>query len=422
MAKKIRGVVVAVLTVFVCGIGAGGAVSAQDAPRERIQKVRIVWDAVPDAVMYQLVITKGKSKWGKDVLREKSDIYDTGYELDTSLLQFGKEDPHWKVRALDIRGRALTAFTKPKPVAEEELNPDKPLVTSQSEKLPYAKIYPVYSWIPVAKAKSYEVQVFRSAGKNAATGDYLMKADTIAGPTASNYYDDDAYVAEGTYWWRVRAKNSMNRAIGDWSAPKYFEVKHSGVSIAALGDSITHGGGAVSTPPSYVLYDWETYAGLPILNMGCSGNTVEKMAARFSRDVVPFSPRVLVVMGGINNIRLGDSAEAVIQGLNQIKYKCLFQRIVPVFVTVTPINPVAMRNVSGIVAAPGWMKEQKKVNDWIRSQTYHVDVTSTLTADNGTLRADLSVDGLHPDVEGKRVIGETIGAYLRENFAAFLPQ
>lgn len=67
--------------------------------------------------------------------------------------------------------------------------------------------------------------------------------------------------------------------------------------MAALGDSITHGGGAVSTPPSATLYNWETYANLPVLNIGFSGNLTSNMLNRFDNDVLSFNPKILVVMG-----------------------------------------------------------------------------------------------------------------------------
>lgn len=385
----------------------------------KIQKIRMTWDAVPNAVMYDLVVTRGTSKNPRDFVTQKTEIYTTGYELDTSLLRLTFGDLHWMVRALDVHKKPLSDYTQPKPLLQEEINPDKPLTTAQYDRMPYAKIYPVYSWIPVAKARAYELQVFYGDG-NPDTPDRLLKTTEIEGQRSFDYYDDAAYVEEGVYWWRVRAKNLMRQPLGDWSAPQYFTVRRADVRVAALGDSITHGGGAVTTPPSYTMYDWQTYADYPILNAGYSGDTVENMSRRFARDIASFRPKVVVIMGGVNNIRLGDRAEDVIHTLNILRNKCFFNRIIPVFVTVTPINPAAMREVSGIAAAPNWLQEQQKVNNWIKKQPYHVDVTPQLAEKNGLLKPALSADGLHPDHEGKRIIGQTIGAYLTREFGPLL--
>ena len=81
------------------------------------------------------------------------------------------------------------------------------------------------------------------------------------------------------------------------------------------------------------LYDWQHYSGLKIRNLGYSGNTVSDMLARFNDDVLAFKPEILVIMGGINDLRAGTKGVEVIQGLNRIKYKCSFYNITPVFVT-----------------------------------------------------------------------------------------
>ena len=39
-------------------------------------------------------------------------------------------------------------------------------------------------------------------------------------------------------------------------------------------------------------------------------------------------------------------------------------------------------------------------------------MNAKLTDANGNLSDSLSVDGLHPDVDGKRIIGEAVAAWL----------
>lgn len=395
---------------------------AEAAKVMNIDKIRVTWDSVPNAVMYELVVTNGRSKEQNQIVTTKENIYTTGYELDVSIFNVERNPLYWKVRAMDINRQPITHFTQPKPLLEAEVNPARPKTTTQFNKLPYAKLYPVYSWIPVLKATDYDLQVFYDADNNPRTPDTLIKTDSVAGQTSYDYYDDTAYRQEGTYWWRVRARNSNRQTVGAWSEPDCFKVQHDGSAVAAFGDSITHGGGAVSTPPSDTLYDWETYSKVPIRNLGLSGNTVENMVNRFDNDVLPFHPKILVVLGGINNIRLGDKATQVISGLNRIKYKCLYHNIIPVFVTVAPINPAAMKAVSNIDVALGWEREQMLVNSWIKSQRYHVDITGKFTDDRGWLFTTMAVDGLHPDVEGKTIIGTMIGDYLVDNFSDYLEQ
>ena len=93
------------------------------------------------------------------------------------------------------------------------------------------------------------MQVYYDEDYNLTTPDKLIVAKEIQGQSAFDYYDEQAYRQAGRYWWRVRAKNNSDIPLGKWSEPVIFNVE-SGGKIASLGDSITHGGGAVSVPPS----------------------------------------------------------------------------------------------------------------------------------------------------------------------------
>ena len=56
---------------------------------------------------------------------------------------------------------------------------------------------------------------------------------------------------------------------------------------------------------------------------------------------------------------------------------------------------------------------------WIKQQRFCIDVTPPLTGSDGLLREDISIDGLHPDYEGKKIMGEMINDYLQANFPQF---
>ena len=67
-------------------------------------------------------------------------------------------------------------------------------------------------------------------------------------------------------------------------------------------------------------------------------------------------------------------------------------------------------------AAWSWKTEQRAINEWIMTQPYAVDVATPLTDADGELKEEMTTDGLHPDAEAKKIIGETIGKYLKETF------
>lgn len=377
---------------------------------EAMHNVRLTWQEVPGAVSYQVVLLHSENDVPTNIARTINQVFTNGVDIDLSSFGSSASTLYWKVAPLDYTGKAIGSFSTPAPITEgTTINPQAPLPTTQFDQMDYSPVYPVYSWIPMNGAKQHQVQVWRVDGNN----DQYMH--TLS---AGEYdvYEDTPFNLAGKYFWRVRSVDSAGNPTSEWSERSYFTVTGS-APIAALGDSITHGGGVMSVPPGYLMYDWETYSSVPVKNIGVSGNTTQEMIDRFERDVLPFAPKVLIIMGGVNDYRAGTNGWTVTRHLKALKEKCDAYGIIPVFLTVTPINPTLMTHRAGIEQPPfDWLVHQRYINDWIMKQTYHIDVSSALANTNGWLRNDYTTDGLHPDYFGKRYIGEQVGKYLQEKF------
>lgn len=319
------------------------------------------------------------------------------------------KDYYWKVCPLDASGKYIKLYSDLRPLVDQELNPKAPKPTTEFESMAYAPLYPVFSWVPAKDGKYYDIRVYREENGKPVVIRELSTEGSV-------YYEDAGYTWPGKYYWQVRSRNESGTHISEWSTPSWFQVSNP-VKVAALGDSITHGGGAVSTPPGYVMYNWETYSQVPIKNLGYSGDTVAAMDARFETDVLPFHPKILVIMGGVNDFRAGAMAQDIIYYLQQIGNKCRMHGIIPVYATATPINPHFIADWSYITTpAVDWKEQQVLLNQWIMSQQYAVDVASGMTDCYGLLMDEATTDGLHPDVLGKKLIGETISDYLLRTF------
>ncbi|QJW47842.1 GDSL family lipase [bacterium BFN5] len=421
MLKKILRLLICLLIYLVSCQPVLGIVQA--ANLSEAHKVRLVWNAIPDAVMYELLVTtRTHGKWGKHRFKPvitKSNIYTAGTELDLTTFSENPDTLWWQVRALNLTKQPISEYSSPRKLSVGDVDPTAPLPSIYADINIPTKLYQVYSWIPVLHAGSYEVQVFSRVSQGSAWGDQLIRSFTIEGANSFDWYDESPYPDQGAYWWQVRANDTTGRLLGDWSKAVPFTVKYTGYQVAALGDSVTHGGGAVSNTPSDPAYDWTTYAGFPIKNLGRSGDTTAGMAARFDREVVPFAPKILVIMGGVNDLRGGAAAEDVIDNLVFIQSKCQEQGIIPVFATVTPVNPTAIKQVFNQDTYGDWQTQWQKVNSWIRTQPYYVDVAPMFMSADGTMPDELATDGLHPDTKGKAMIGTTVGNYLKRNFPAY---
>lgn len=353
--------------------------------------LRLHWDIVPGAVKYEIFID-GASLFS----------YTNGIEIPI-------DDVHKKfqVNAVSFEGTTLQNRI---PIRDIDINPPSPRTTTEFDKMAYPPIYPVYSWIPTGGADHYEIELIKD-------GKIIRRYFTKPRQQDDDFdlYDKKPVLDEGEYYWRVRALNQDNQPLTEWSdknESNSFEVKHQ-IRFCALGDSITHGGGSISAPPSTVVYNWETYCAIPVKNLGRSGDTTAEMLERFDNDVLPFRPEVLFIMAGVNDYRANITGWESVENLQAVKAKCEQNGIKPVFLTPTPLNPAQIRQVNFIDPPPeDWQEHQHFICDWIRGQENFIDVNDQLTDDEGNLLYMLSVDGLHPDAEGKRIIGEAVAAWL----------
>ncbi|MCR5833027.1 MAG: SGNH/GDSL hydrolase family protein [Selenomonadaceae bacterium] len=368
-----------------------------DPTRDR-QILRLCWDIVPGAVKYEIFIN------GLTLVS-----FTNGIEIPVDDL-----NTKFQVNAVSLEGNTLQSKI---PIAHMEGNPISPRTTTEFNKMKYPPLYPVYSWIPTNGAHHYEVELLR----NNITVRRYITPPPVPGEDNFDFYDKNPVLEEGNYYWRVRGVTVDNQPLTQWSEPdstNSFIVERQ-IKFCALGDSITHGGGAISVPPSTALYNWETYCTMPIKNLGRSGDTTAEILDRFDSDVLPFSPEVLFIMAGVNDYRSDISAWETIENLALIRNKCYANGIRPVFITPTPLNSDQIQKVGFVEAPPyDWQERQRIICEWISKQDFFINVNDKLVDANGNLNMTISIDGLHPDADGKRVIGEAVDAWINSNINA----
>ncbi len=353
--------------------------------------LRLTWNVVPRAVKYKI------SYEGKHAIS-----YTNGIEIlvknSSSTIQIDALDFDSKIVEDEVL--ILTA----------EENPPAPLTTTEFDKMKFAPLFLVYSWVPTINADHYEIQLFKD-------GEIYRDYVTDFHPKDDNFdfYDEKPLIEDGDYFWRIRGIAANGAVLTEWSeqAPcNSFKVEKP-ARFCALGDSITHGGGSISVPPSTVIYNWQNYCSLPIKNLAKSGDTTEKMLNRFERDILPFNPEVLFIMAGVNDYRSDIVGWDSVTNLAAIRDKCEAYGIKPVFITPTPLNPPLIDKVNFVHYPPyDWQEQRKYICEWIKEQEDFIDIENALSDSNGFLRADLAIDGLHPDGEGKKIIGRAVENWL----------
>jgi len=379
----------------------------------------LTWTSVAGAVYYEIEMLSRPPENPNDILPSQQrvfssrEVFTNGYNADFSTLQ--ADNLLWRVRALDYHGNPIGVFSD---ASQISINPAleqvlKPVITaSLNEKGTAQLLYPVYSWIPISGAVDYEVELLSQPPENpngVEPSAHRIWSKQVVG---FDCYDDLPRNNPGIYYWRVLGLDKQGNPVGVYSDAVPFTVDVSkGHYAATFGDSITHGGGAVSYSPADWEYSFQTYLNFPVVNLGKSGDTSETMAARFDHDVLPYKPRFLLIMGGTNSLRGGTPAADVIHDLTVIRDKCLANGIRPILMTLPPINPSAIDRVFQEETMPNWQEEFATVNHFIRQQRYFIDLNPYFTNSDGELPDYYAIDGLHPDIEGKKLMAQLINAH-----------
>ncbi|HKZ89934.1 MAG TPA: GDSL-type esterase/lipase family protein [Thermoplasmata archaeon] len=140
-----------------------------------------------------------------------------------------------------------------------------------------------------------------------------------------------------------------------------------------------------------------------VLNRGVNGERSDEIRTRFARDVLEARPDYVIVLAGVNDIFQGLLPEAVERNLGPIYAEAIDAGIVPVAGSVLPYDAATERaNLA-----------MHELNHWIESfaRILSIPFCDTRAAvadprDGDRLRG--SPDGLHPDVDGYRRMGEAL--------------
>ena len=386
----------------------------------------IVWHVVPNAVCYEFELLDAPPEIEGGIehsvnhhLFSTTQIFTNGFQA--NLRPYQNYKPlYYRVRALDLKKEPIGEWCKAEQIfLDSSLEiPNCPLINNfdfmSYKRLP---IYPVYSWIPINDAYKYEVELLDKPPE--VENGVLPNPISLWRQTTmdkASCYDEYSRPYAGPYYWRVRALDKDDKPIGTWSNSEKFVVEDftHGINTAIFGDSVSHGGGSVSYSPRSLEYSYATYLDFDVVNLSRSGDTSSTTLERFETDVLPVHPQNLIVLTGINSLRDASiSAEKIISDLTEINRLCLRNKIRPIFLTLTPLNPKNIDYVFHTPTDPNWAAKMKTVNNFIKRQAYFIDITTPFIDENGELSNDFSVDGIHPDLRGKMLIAEIINQHKR---------
>ena len=167
--------------------------------------------------------------------------------------------------------------------------------------------------------------------------------------------------------------------------------------VVFMGDSITEG---------WIKLDPQFFSRNGYLDRGIGGQTTSQMLVRFRQDVIMLRPSVVVILGGTNDIAQNGgqtTLEAIEENLQSMVELARVNHIRVVLCSVLPAIDFPWR--MGLEPAP----KIAALNDWIsafcsRNGVVYADYYRAMVDGRKAMRAELGIDGVHPNPAGYAVM------------------
>ncbi|MGH9610125.1 MAG: SGNH/GDSL hydrolase family protein [Bryobacteraceae bacterium] len=211
------------------------------------------------------------------------------------------------------------------------------------------------------------------------------------------------------------ALQRAQKNLQDWpdlaryrAADKKLESVKAENRVVFLGDSITDGWGRRKGSVFF--------PGKPYLNRGISGQTTPQMLVRFQQDVVDLKPKVVVILAGTNDIagntgpstnkQIEDNFKSMVAIAKQNHIKVVLASLTPA--RAYPWRP-GVHPVQRILALNAWIKQEAAQNGLV-----FLDYFSAMAGSQDGMKPDLTVDGVHPNAKGYRVMAPLAEKAIRK--------
>ena len=178
-----------------------------------------------------------------------------------------------------------------------------------------------------------------------------------------------------------------------------------------LGDSITD------------WYDLDKYfEGLPVVNSGVSGYSTNNILNNMNKMVYQYNPSKVFILIGINDLELKVDDDVVVNNIRKIVQGIKKnRRYAKIYVeSIYPINNSDDDKIEGSI-----INGNRKNSDIIdinnkliklaeEEGVTYIDLYKELVDDNGLLKIEYTVDGLHLSSEGYEKVTEVLRKYINE--------
>lgn len=159
----------------------------------------------------------------------------------------------------------------------------------------------------------------------------------------------------------------------------------------------------------------EFFAGKSYINRGIGGQTTPQMLLRFKQDVIDLKPKVVVILGGINDIAQLTQAfdpDVIVDNLSGMALLARAHGIEVILSSVLPAYD--FRSRPGTEPAEKVIALNRRIREFAaRNKFYYLDYFQALVDSRNGLRKEYATDEVHPNLEGYKVMEPLVEKAIR---------
>ena len=162
--------------------------------------------------------------------------------------------------------------------------------------------------------------------------------------------------------------------------------------------------------------DPEYFKQKPYLDRGISGQISPQLLIRFRQDVINLKPKVVIILAGSNDIAGNTGHVTTDKIMDNIKSMAELARLHHIKVILCKYLPVYEYPWNKrIKAADSIVSLNEKIVAYARKRNYTIlDYWTPLVDERKGQRAELTVDGVHPNLAGYKIMEEVTDAAVKK--------
>lgn len=230
-------------------------------------------------------------------------------------------------------------------------------------------------------------------------GDWLSAMDITKSAVALNAQQAEQMQGMLKDWPNIKRYDEANQQLKSKPAVKD--------RVVFMGNSITDG---------WINHDPDFFSKNPYVDRGISGQTTPQMLVRFREDVIALQPAAVVILAGINDIAQNTGyirPEDTYGNIVSMAELAKANNIKVVICSILPAYDFPWR--PGLQPAEKVVAINKMLKDYAdKNHIVYVDYYSAMADERKGLPSNLSKDGVHPTLEGYKIMESLVQKGIKE--------